>query len=555
MSLDPELILGTLELATEGLERRRYRNAINRFVAWTQSSTAVRLDRHAILEFGAEIGSRACLADLEKAIAGVHGLGASFRREVRAAVLDHRRRVDGQPMVADIVRACWWEPFVDRVNLDRLSVQQVKRVDGWLRWMHENRITLPSIEDFLEYASDAESAVPLESLKEAIEIMGLPRTPTTEINLPLAISRKRALSRGQNEVKPRVHWPRTRSVAREELPGEWLDGLDRLAREYCASRPGSHSRGLLPTVEKTLRTFYRWCLDKDVPPVVCAPTVLSFLLDMRARGCRNSTLEITANAFIRFLRGAEISTSEIDKIASFRREFKRHAQSETPLCFQRAARLGPVAQTLGKAVTLLRHAREATDYGERVEALCGAAALAFFSLVPLRVSDSNLQWGKHVTYTGTGYRLDVQTSKTGEPFNGFLSDFLTPFLDALLLKGCDDCFLDEMRLKAIRGKTLLFAHASGRNPSPKRVANLWSKHVGVRPHVARTRVHTELGKLGAEGTVMALALCAQRDPRIARFYQGREMNDFLLLKGSEILLEGFTESEIKRAFCHLSYSD
>lgn len=202
----------------------------------------------------------------------------------------------------------------------------------------------------------------------------------------------------------------------------------------------------------------------------------------------------------------------------------------------------------GRAIDLLAASRSERSLELRVAKLNAAATLALFSLIPLRVKDTNLLWGVHVAHTGQRYRLDIRTSKCGTEFHGEVCDFVTPFLDALLLRGCDETYLGMKRQEALRSKQALFAHANGRHMSNRRVANLWQRHIECGPHIARSVVHTELGRMGREGTELALSLCAQRDPKTAKFYQGKAMHDALLLEANRLLLSGFSNDTIEKHF-------
>lgn len=58
--------------------------------------------------------------------------------------------------------------------------------------------------------------------------------------------------------------------------------------------------------------------------------------------------------------------------------------------------------------------------------------------------------------------------------------------------------------------------------------------------------------MGRDGVEMALSLCAQRDPKTAKFYQGKAMHDALLLESNQVLISGFSEDVIAKHFPSMS---
>jgi hypothetical protein len=270
--------------------------------------------------------------------------------------------------------------------------------------------------------------------------------------------------------------------------------------------------------------------------------------ELKRRGATNATIEINISALRRFAEVLGLDRGIMADLRNIERDFFRKKQSDIPKKFARLDELGSVDGVLGRAINLLAASRSERSLELRVAKLNAAATLALFSLIPLRVKDTNLLWGVHVTHTGQRYRLDIRTSKCGTEFHGEVCDFVTPFLDALLLRGCDETYLGMKRQEALQSKQVLFAHANGRHMSNRRVANLWQRHIECGPHIARSAVHTELGRMGRNGVEMALSLCAQRDSRTARYYQGKAMHDALLLEANGLLLSGFSNDIIEKHF-------
>jgi hypothetical protein len=522
----------------------------DRFQAWLENSDCSFIDRFTMLEFGAQIGTRGCLSDLESTLLLYLPKSSEMMQEVRAAVLDHRRRVDGLTMRVDVLKAHWWLPFLPHTNIDVLHIHEVNRLDAWLSWMHERKLAAPTAKDYVDFAKQWDSEAPLMSIKKSFQKLNIPKVPTVEIELDQAISFIRS-NRNNAGTNIRKSWPLEKSAKESELPAEWQDILLMLENGKSPKMEKCPAKKFLPTIKVALRTLCFCCNRADRPICINKETVLLLVGELKLRKNKASTINIYLSALKRFMLHLDCNLASQNTVAKIESEWNKRRNLEVPKKFARLIEVGSTQIVLGTAIDLLSEARSVPSLELRLAKLNAAVALALFALIPLRVADTNLSWGEHVTFRNGRYRLDIVTSKTGGEFHGELCDFLTPFLDALLLRGCDEHFLTAERTKAKKERRHLFSHSNSRHMSEKRVKNLWDKHVGCGPHIARSLIHTELGEMGPSGVEMALSLCVQRDPRTAKFYQGKAMNDALLIQGNLELLSGFTDEEISRKFTAL----
>ena len=161
--------------------------------------------------------------------------------------------------------------------------------------------------------------------------------------------------------------------------------------------------------------------------------------------------------------------------------------------------------------------------------------LAIWILLPLRLGDGQLLWGRDMRFDGARYRVDIETRKEEEPLRGALHEVLRPFLDALVLHGMDPVWLPQMRERAIVEELPLFRAVNGRQLAESYPSRVWRQHFGTGAHISRTRVHSELGQLGPEGVEAALALNAQRDPRTAADYQSDAVERALRRRGQDMV--------------------
>lgn len=147
--------------------------------------------------------------------------------------------------------------------------------------------------------------------------------------------------------------------------------------------------------------------------------------------------------------------------------------------------------------------------------------IALLTLVAIRIGDAGrLRWGQHFWWSGGCYHIDLRTMKTGSVLHGPLHQALTPFLDAVLLRGVDPAYLDDLRARAETDGAAVFRSVAGRALRPGRFSKVWRKQLGAGAHIARARIHTELGRLGPAGVTAALACCGQEAPETRRHYQG-----------------------------------
>lgn len=534
-----------LRIEPEDRPRGKHTLRIQRFQRWLKDRDVHHVDRFVFLDFAADVATRGVLADLQKSLHRVLPDWEFLRGELHAAVVDHRRRVDGVRMRTEILRAEWWLPFRPQSRMDRLHIHEVSRLDEWLRYLNERGIRSPRSRDYVEFAAKWDSEAPLTALKTTFEKLEIPKIPWVAEELDLAISAIRAKRFGSGK-KARSSWRLEKSVSRDALPMEWQILLDDVRAGGGDGTP--LSTGFLPTVETALRTLCFCCQDLELPCEIDRGTALALVNELKRRGATNATIEINISALRRFAAVLGLDRGVMADLRNIERDFFRKKQADIPKKFARLDELGSVDGVLGRATDLLAASRSERSLELRVAKLNAAATLALFSLIPLRVKDTNLLWGVHVTHTGQRYRLDIRTSKCGTEFHGEICDFVTPFLDALLLRGCDETYLGMKRQEALQSKQALFAHANGRHMSNRRVANLWQRHIECGPHIARSAVHTELGRMGKNGVEMALSLCAQRDSRTAKFYQGRAMHDALLLEANGLLLSGFSNDIIEKHF-------
>jgi hypothetical protein len=528
--------------------------AADHFLGWLRERNLGEFNRRLLLDYAAETGKASVLRRLGAAFGCLLPPKHALHRDLREAMLDHERRRTGAPMRIDILAAPWWQPLVGRVNTDAVPYERLKFVDRWLAHLHQNGISQPSERDYLAYFSDKKSPEPLKDLQEAFQLLGMPAVPSITLELPNAITTKRILACKKPRGKPRRPQPRRISVYPHELPEAWQQAL--AAMRKGLSRPDTNcpAPSIVTGIDTALCQLAKCCRNGDRPIELSLPAIRDYVAFLtttqspRGKARRPATYEMRVGALLLYAR---YTSEPADLIEALRIALERRQQdSDKVLALKhgKAAEIGAVKTVLEKAVEQLARSRTERTVTWRMTRLNDAASLALFVLLPVRLSDTCLVWGKHIVWDGTGYFVAFITNKTRAPVRRRLPDFLTPVLDALLLRGLDEAFLPAVRERAIREQRPLLALRSEHKVFDEYVSHAWRRHFGTGQHISRTLVHTQLGKLGPEGVEAALEACVQRDERTRKFYQGKAVADALLIAGRDLLIDDLTDEEFDEYF-------
>jgi hypothetical protein len=472
-------------------------------------------------------------------------------------MLDHERRRTGALMRIDILASAWWQPLLGRVNTDAVPYERLKLVDGWLAHLHRKGIAQPLEQDYLDYFSDKKSPEPLKDLQEAFLLLGMPAVPSVVIELPKAITTKRILASKKPRGKPRVPQPRKLSLYPEELPEAWQQALTAMKMGLPHPEMKCPAPSITKGIETALCQLARCSRNSGRPIELSLPAVRDYLEFLtttkspRGKARRPATFEMRVDALLRFARYTSAPADLVEALGIALERRKLEKEKVLALKHRKAAEIGAVRTVLEKAVEQLARSRTERTLTWRMTRLNQAASLALFVLLPVRLSDTCLVWGRHIGWDGDSYFVNFITNKTRAPVRRQLPAFLTPFLDALLLRGLDEAFLPAVRERVIKDRRPLLALRSERKVFDAYVSHAWRTHFGTGQHISRTLVHTQLGKLGPEGVEAALFACVQRDERTRKFYQGKAVADALLITSHDLLTDDLTDEEFEEYFPNL----
>jgi hypothetical protein len=241
------------------------------------------------------------------------------------------------------------------------------------------------------------------------------------------------------------------------------------------------------------------------------------------QGNRPATRHTVVSRLRLFAEALQIDPLVIAALRHHERTLRREMNAVVPLKHGRLTRMPDLRETWALAQDLLRRSAGRDRRQTALRLANEGAVLALWTFLPLRLADGRLRWGEDIAWDGSRWRVELTTQKAKVPLQGRLHPRLTPFLDALVLRGLDPAWLEEMRARSGAERLPVLRDVDDRMRAKGYPSKVWRTHMGTGAHIARTRIHTELGQLGAEGVECALALCAQSDPRTAQAYQGTAM--------------------------------
>lgn len=518
---------------------------LDRFFAYAEK-TGVTLPSVAdFLRFAEGTRSTRQLEDLRAAFDRLLPEGSAVQQTIREAIRAKRprSRVCDRRTREVILAEPHLKPYRALPGMAAVRIEDLRVLERFLRFAAERRIQVPATADYLAFAEGAASSRSLRSLKTALALL-LPGNPGVLLILAEAIAAKTPAAPAK-PGKPRA--PAERRVPRDRLPLEWQHLLGRMRAKESIGRRRPPAPSRIASMEDVLREYARTQLDAGLPMTLSIEGVrcLESARDRYAaardnpaygnQGNRPSTRHTAAMRLRQFAEYLAADPALITALRAHERRLRQETARVVPLKFGKLDRLPALSEIWDIARTRLTESKAAERRQTGLRLLNEAVILALWILLPLRLEDSRLRWGRDVYFDGARYRVDIETHKEREPLRARLHAALTPFLDALILNGMDAAYLAQMRARAMSGELPLFVTTSGRQLSKGYPSAVWRKQFGAGAHLLRTRLHTELGRLGPEGVEAALALCAQRDPRTAAFYHADSVGRAHRKRGQDMI--------------------
>lgn len=447
----------------------------------------------------------------------------------------------------DILQQPRWDPMIATLEVTNVAIAHLRVVDDFLAFVEQRQITSNStlkISDFLSFDENYRSANRLRCLKHGMQSV-FPTQPSFLV-LADAIRKKEAAAR-----KPRIAKPRTRkfekSIPESRLPQKWREALADMDAGFDRNGQIAPSRGMMPTFRMKLRQLAYSAGAAGLAIEFSVDAIRAYARDMRERKLSPSTLRASFSAVQKCARYVCADSEALDLLAELLRIYEEKAKKAPKLKYRKLQNTGysPVA-IVNNAKSILEGSKTLSCPKSRYARRNAAAALALFSVVPLRLADTRLVFGENITWGDDHYHLHTELSKSGEPYGVELDARLNPFINALILRGCDEAWLDHMREECLRSNRPLFIRSDGEGVGYNYVSDCWRSEYETGEHIARTILHTFLGvELGQAGTDLALAANGQNSPETAKEYQDSAVSMALRLKGQSSLGEMVKEEHFK----------
>ena len=486
------------------------------------------------------------LNDLRTALDRLLPEDAPARQTIRAAIrakggrgraCDRRSRgaLRADPLLA---------PYRDLPGFDRVRLEDLRVLARFLGFAEARRVAVPTVEDYLAFSKGVGSSRRLRSLKSALDIL-LPGNPAVHVVLSEAIERKSPLR--QSRAGTRLRPAAARRVPASELLPDWRTLLGRMRLGAMPVHRRAPAASAIDSTEDILRQYAHVQKEAGAPIEITVEGVRRLeasCAEHAARrpdpaysdhGNRPATRHTVVMRLRQFGEALDLDPLVLAALREHENVLRRATGGVVPLKFGRLDRLPDLTETWGIARKLLAQSAAAVPRPTALRLLNEAAVIALWTLLPLRLRDGQLRWGRDVRWGGERWRVDIETGKTHEPLSGRLHRRLTPFLDALVLRGMDPAWLGELRGRAMAEEFPLFRAAGGRMLARGYPSSVWRKHLGTGAHISRSRIHTELGQLGPEAVDAALALNAQSDFRTTGSYRGKAVDRAMRRKGQDMI--------------------
>lgn len=533
---------------TPGLEKigTRELRTLDRFFRFAEGQGITVPGVADFLSFVAADTSTRRLDDLRTGFDQLLPAGSPVREVVREAIRQKRprsRSCDRRKHVAlraDPLMA----PYRDLPAFDTVPLEDLRVLTRFLAFAEAHGVTVPTEADYLAFAADTASSRRLRSLKAALHAL-LPGNPAVHVVLAGAIARKSSPRPSRAGQVPRT--PAARRVDAVELPEAWRKLLQRMRLGAMSTHQAAPAASVIDSMEDVLREYARVQREVGAEVAITIEGVRRLETSRAAhaaareepayqdQGNRPATRHTAMMRLRTFGEALGIEPLVLSALRHHETCLRRDLDTVVPLKFSRLDNLPGFASTWGLAAELLAQSAAVPRRQTKLRLLAEAAVVAIWTLLPLRLGDGELLWSRDLRFDGARYRVDIETRKEEEPLRGALHDVLTPFLDALVLRGMDPVWLPQMRARAMAEELPLFRASNGRQLAKSYPSSVWRQHFGTGAHIARSRVHSELGQLGPEGVEAALALNAQRDPRTAAAYQGKAVARALRRQGQDMI--------------------
>lgn len=438
-----------------------------------------------------------------------------------------------------------WDPLIGDPNLINASVYELRVLDDFLAFLETRKITSLAdltVQEYLKFNAGRTSKNRLRSLRSALMTV-FPGHPSVLVLEEAIRAHGKQPARKRNRSKRRL----SKSVRLNDLPLSWREALDDMDLGVDRNGQLPPATGMMATHKMKLRQLLCSARAAGLPDELSVDTVRAYARDLRSRELAPATLRSSFAAVQKFARYTAADDETLELLADLNRVYETKANRAKSKKFEHLQNTGysPVelvnqAHEILSGVAMIHNPRSKQERRNR------AAALALFSVMPVRLADTRFVFGETLFWTGERYTIETVLSKSGYPWAADIDPRLNVFIDTLILRGCDPVWLDQLREECLANKRALFITNIGEPVAYGYVSDRWRAAVGTGEHIARTILHTFLGiELGQEGTDMAMAANGQRHHGTAKAYQDDALAMAQRMKGQTELMNVAQQSDLK----------
>ncbi|WP_323778185.1 hypothetical protein [Leisingera sp.] len=422
---------------------------------------------------------------------------------------------------------------------ERVTAPQMRILDKFLEFVEGRKLASIwdlTMSDFLSFDEGYQSANRLRNLKQAMEAV-FPGQPAILV-LTDAIRQKEAGARPQKVgvAKPR---PLKHSIPDHELPTSWQEALADMVAGI--DRPGAMapSPKMIPTYRMKLRQLACSARKAALPEAFTIEAVKAYARDMRKRDLAAATQLAAFSALLKCGHYVDADRAVMVLLAELIRASEAKTRRAPKQKYGKLQKTGySPAAIIDRATGILEESKGFKCPRSRQARRNCSAALALFSVLPVRLADTRIKFGENLIWRDGSYELHLELSKDGQIYDAKIDPRLNLFLDALILRDCDPVWLEYMRANCLDTARPLFMRNDGEEVAYNYVSDCWRQIFGTGEHIARTILHTFLGvELGAAGTDMALSANGQTSPETAAAYQDEMVKKAQRMQGQASLMD------------------
>lgn len=412
-----------------------------------------------------------------------------------------------------------WDPLIGDPQISNAPLCELRLVDDFLAFLEKSNLMAGgkiTADTFLRFDQKNSSGSRLRALKFAIMTI-FPGHPSI---LPLGEALRSREPKRDRKIRP-SSCPLKKSVPFDTLPTPWKDAFADMDAGFDRNGQMPPAPGMMATHKMKIRQLLNSARSADLPDEISSETVRAYARDLYERNLAPATLRASFSAVLKFARFVAADPEAVELLKELTRIYEGKAKKAKSKKFQHMQNTGysPVA-IIKLAQSILKEAPSLKSPRSRHAQRNRAAALAMYSVLPLRLSDTRLIFGETLLWNGSKYTIETTLSKSGYPYVTDLDPRLNTFIDTLILRGCNPAWLDDMREQCLQEHRPLFITNDGNPVGYNYVSDCWRKTFGTGEHIARTILHTFLGiELGEAGTDLAMAATGQRSHATAEAYQ------------------------------------